>query len=364
LEAAGASSSPQRPRLALLEVACDLGAATAGAAAGSALLRRAAQRHPTLGPLQQRLLEPGPLEPLSLEPPQPEAGPEAAGRTPHARHIHRLADVMERTAAMVSVLRQRGLFPLVLAGDHSTAAATIAGLRRAHPGQRLGVVWIDAHADIHSPFTTPSGNMHGMPLAIATRHDNHAHAIQTPDPATLDVWRRLQDLAQPGQPALQLRDLIYIAVRSTEAAERATIRAHGLPVVSTAEVRRRGPEAAAARCLEHLAACDLIYVSFDVDSMDATICRGTGTPVPGGLWADEAVRILRALLRDPRVCCWEICEINPHLASPAATLDLALEIYRGVLEELDRRFAGADRAQPPGPQAPWPLPHGRGERAA
>ncbi|MFO7628719.1 MAG: arginase family protein [Prochlorococcaceae cyanobacterium] len=129
-----------------------------------------------------------------------------------------------------------------------------------------------------------------------------------------------------------------MAVRDTEAAEDATLTVFSIPVISTAEIRQLGPERAAQRCLEKLAAVDLIYVSFDVDSMDSTICKGTGTPVPGGLWAEEARQLTRTLLADPRVCCWEICEINPHLDSLNTLAEVSLGLYQDVLEVLDVRL--------------------------
>ena len=96
--------------------------------------------------------------------------------------------------------------------------------------------------------------------------------------------------------------------------------------------------AAAQRCLDHLADCDLIYVSFDVDSLDGTLFKGTGTPVAGGMWCHEALELNRTLLRDPRVCCWEICEINPHLDVLNALAEASLGIFQGVLEELEQRL--------------------------
>jgi arginase len=323
-------------RIGLVEVDCDLGAGIPGAGSGIELLKQAAMRQEALRQLTASLV----AEISDSRQPIQARAADAAGActTPHARHIETIGAVMAEAARLVCDARRRDLFPVVLAGDHSTAAGTIAGLRRAHPGSRIGVVWIDAHADIHSPFTTPSGNMHGMPLAIATRHDNRAQAIQEPDAATLGLWRDCQDLAGEGEAAIGLGDLIYVAVRDAEPAELATLAAHNIPIVTTEEVRRVGPEAAAAQCLEHLAACDLIYVSFDVDSMDATICKGTGTPVPGGLWADEARRINATLLADPRVVCWEICEINPHLDSLNTLAEVSLGVYQSVLDVLQRRL--------------------------
>lgn len=328
------SSGSRCPRIALVEVDCDLGAGIPGAGSGIELLKQAAQRQKDLRRIRDQLIE----EIRHLQTRARADEVDGGDDTPHARHIATISEVMAQAAELVAASRERGLFPLVLAGDHSTAAGTLAGLRRAHPTSRIGVVWIDAHADIHSPFTTPSGNMHGMPLAIATGHDNLHHAINEPNASTQELWRRCQSLSGTGEAAMRLKDLIYVSVRDTEPAEEATIRSYGLPIVSTEEVRRIGGAAAAKRCLDHLSDCDLIYVSFDVDSLDATICKGTGTPVEGGLWSHEALELNRTLLRDPRVCCWEICEINPHLDALNSLAEVSLGIYQGVLEELEQRL--------------------------
>ena len=328
-------NASSRPRVALVEVDCDLGAGTPGAGSGIDLLKKAAARQQELRQISDRLI--GEI--------QDQARPSAratelgsATATPHARHIETIAGVMRDAAALVASSLEQGLFPIVIAGDHSTAASTIAGIRQAHPDRRLGVVWIDAHADIHSPFTTPSGNMHGMPLAIASGHDNAVEAINEPEAITRLLWKELQDLNGTGLPSIALEDLIYVAVRDTEPAENVTIERFSIPVITTDDVRSLGPEKAARRCLDYLSQVDLIYVSFDVDSMDSTICKGTGTPVPGGLWADEARQLTRYLLADPRVCCWEICEINPHLDSLNTLAEVSLGLYQEVLEVLDARL--------------------------
>ena len=325
------TSTARLAAVGLVEVDCDLGAGTAGAGAGIELLRGEVLR-------QQ---DPSARMAASAS----EVGTGTA--TPHARHIEAITRVMVDAAHLVAATLEQGLFPIVLAGDHSTAAATIAGIRRAHPSDRLGVIWIDAHADIHSPFTTPSGNMHGMPLAIAAAHDNLPEAINDPDTMTRQLWRQLQELGGSQGPALDLGDLIYIAVRDTEPAEDATLASHAIPVVCTEQVRRDGPDAAARRCLDYLAEVDRIYVSFDVDALDSTICKGTGTPVPGGLWADEAEAILRRLLADPRVCCWEICEINPHLDTLNTLAEVSLGIFKSGLEQLAERLTAPEISHAP-----------------
>ena len=330
------STSDQVPAIALVEVDCDLGAGIPGARSGIEMLKSAVKHQQDLSQIAERLI-------LEIEAQQrPMVRDELAVPaevTPHARHIETIAGVMADAAGLVASTLEQGLFPIVLAGDHSTAAATMAGIRRAHPSQRLGVIWIDAHADIHSPFTSPSGNMHGMPLAIASAHDNLPQAINAPDQQTCRLWRQLQELSGSGLPAIKLEDLVYVAVRDTEPAEDVTIANHSIPVIRTDEVRAGGPDRAARRCLDHLAEVDLIYVSFDVDGLDSTICKGTGTPVSGGLWLDEAVAILRLLLEDSRVCCWEICEINPHLDVLNTLAEVSLTIFRGGLDVLQQRFS-------------------------
>ena len=335
------SSAARLHGVTLVEVDCDLGAGTPGAGAGIELLKNAVQRQHDLRKISEGLIaeirrEQGPAARADSK------GPSTA--TPYARHIETISKVMHDAADRICNSLKQGHFPLVLAGDHSTAASTIAGIRRAHPEKRLGVIWIDAHADIHSPFTTPSGNMHGMPLAIASRQNNLSEAINDPDLMTRTLWRELQQLHGSESAALSLDDLIYVGVRDTEAAEDITLATHAIPVIRTEEVRRDGAIHAANCCMRHLAEVELIYVSFDVDAMDSTICKGTGTPVPGGLWAHEAMLLLRTLLTDPRVCCWEICEINPHLDELNTLAELSLGIFRAGVEILSQRFTNSTPA--------------------
>jgi len=261
---------------------------------------------------------------------------------PHAKYIESIYKVFERTTDLVASTLKDGLFPLVLGGDHSTAAGTIAGIKKAFPNRRLGVVWIDAHADIHSPYTTPSGNMHGMPLAVATDNDNLAHKINHLDAETIKFWEMSKALGVPDSPNLDVRDLIYVSVRDTEAAEDSLIAQHRIPVISTNEVRVMGAKTVAQRCLDYLSEVDLIYVTFDVDSMDSTICMGTGTPVPGGLWADEARDLNTALVKDSRVCCWEICEINPVIDTLNTMAENSLGIFQSVVDTIGDRLKKID----------------------
>ncbi|MGD1917926.1 MAG: arginase family protein [Pleurocapsa sp.] len=252
----------------------------------------------------------------------------------HAKYIDAIYKVFARTTDLVASTLQEGLFPLVLGGDHSTAAGTIAGIKKAFPDRRLGVVWIDAHADIHSPYTTPSGNMHGMPLAVATSSDNLESQINDLDEETSKLWEMSKALGVGDCPNLDPGDLVYVSVRDTEAAEDSLIAQHNIPVFTTDDVRQLGAETVAQKCLDYLSDVDLIYVTFDVDSMDSTICMGTGTPVPGGIWADEARDLNTALVKDARVCCWEICEINPLPDTLNTMAENSLGVFQSVVDTI------------------------------
>lgn len=320
--------------IALVEVDSDLGAGKRGASKGINFLKDAAIQKQTA-----RMRAENGVVGLDSRVVQNENYALAAAKLyPHAKYIDAIYKVLARTTDIVADTLQGGLFPVVLGGDHSTAAGTIAGIKKAFPNRRLGVVWIDAHADIHSPFTTPSGNMHGMPLAVATRHDNLDGKINELDEETAKLWQMCQALGAGAINNLALQDLIYVSVRDTEPAENYTIAQHNIPIVTTDDVRRLGPEAAAQRCLDYLAEVDIIYVTFDVDSMDSTICMGTGTPSPGGLWADEARRLNAALVNDPRVCCWEICEINPLLDTLNTLAENSLNTFNAVIDTVAARL--------------------------
>jgi len=286
---------------------------------------------------------------LSLDPLRVQTENNALFRTqkhPHAKYIDRLEQVLVRTRDVVAEALARRSFPIVLGGDHSTAAGTIAGIKKAFPDRRLGVVWIDAHADIHSPFTTPSGNMHGMPLAIASGIDNLAKQVNTPCEETVSHWKRCKELAAT-EPNIRLEDLVYVSVRDTEAAEDFMIETVPILNYRTEKVRELGAEQIAKSCLDRLAGVDLIYVSFDVDSMDSAISMGTGTPVPNGLSVEEARRINEILCADPRVCCWEMCEINPVLDTLNTMAENSLGIFEAVVDAINDRLE-ASSARPVG----------------
>jgi arginase len=227
-------------------------------------------------------------------------------------------------------------FPIIMAGDHSTAYGTMAGIKKAHPKIRLGVIWIDAHADFHTPFTTPSGNMHGMAVAMACGIDNLECKVNDPRGETLDYWEQIKDVGMQG-PKIYPEDIVFISVRDLEKPENYLINKYNINFIEVEDVKKAGAEKIAEKALQMLDHCDLIYVSFDVDSMDSRISTGTGTPVPNGLTVDEAKLLNAELAKSPKVCVWEIVEVNPTLDTENRMAESAFEIVEATAKSIVAR---------------------------
>lgn len=258
-------------------------------------------------------------------------------RHPYAKYIDGVYQVLTNVYETIHSLRMEKKFPIILAGDHSTAAGTIMGIKAADPAKRLGVIWIDAHADLHTPYTTPSGNMHGMPLAMCTGTDNLACKINDPQEDTVAYWEKIKRIGGE-EPKILPEDIVYISVRDTEGAEDYLIKNHGIRNFTIEEVRKEGVAAVAGKALKSLSTCDQIYLSFDVDSMDSSISKGTGTPVPEGLSVEEAIQLNAELIKDKRVCCWEIVEVNPTLDTENLMAENAFEVLESTTQSLEANF--------------------------
>ncbi|EON78690.1 Arginase [Lunatimonas lonarensis] len=256
---------------------------------------------------------------------------------PFAKHADGVYEVIQNVYGTIKALREDHRFPIVLAGDHSTAAGTIMGIKAAHPRKRLGVIWIDAHADLHSPYTTPSGNMHGMPLAMCLGIDNLPCRQNHPDSTTLSYWDKLKKIGG-SEPKIAPEDIVFIALRDTEAAEDYLIHTHGMLRIFVENVQEWGVEVTSRRALERLSHCEQIYISFDVDSLDSRISRGTGTPVPGGLNVEQAIGLNAELIKDRRVCAWEIVEVNPTLDTENTMAEIAFDILEATTHSLVKNF--------------------------
>lgn len=257
---------------------------------------------------------------------------------PFAKRIDGLLSVYQELNSKVVDIINKNSFPIILAADHGSAGGTISGLKSAFPDKRIGAVWIDAHADIHTPYTTPSGNMHGMPLASVMNIDNLECKINDVDSETESLWNQLKNVGGTTQK-INPEDVVYVAVRDTEEQEEKVIEKFGIKWFTVNDVRTQGISSIAEGINERLKNCDVIYVTFDVDSMDPDMTsHGTGTPVPDGISQNEAKDLLVALAQNKKTACIEIVEVNPCLDEKENTMaEVTLEILEAVTETIKNR---------------------------
>ena len=255
-----------------------------------------------------------------------------------ARRIDAVYGFCERLSAQVMrTVSEKGNFPVILAGDHTSAIGSVSGIRMAFPDKKLGVVWIDAHADIHTPYTTPSGNMHGMSLAALLGEDNAECRINKPSEETIAYWEKIKNLGGLC-PKIAYEDIFFISLRDLEKQEDHLLKKHSIRNISVPEVRSRGVEWVADHVLAAFEEHDLIYISFDADSIDPGISKGTGTPVPDGLSEKEAGNLILQLLRSRKACCLEVVEVNPTLDRENLMAENVFEILLKATNQLVNDF--------------------------
>ena len=256
-------------------------------------------------------------------------------KTTFAKRINHVRVQCQRVSEAISNTLGDEHFPIVLSGDHSSALGTISGIKAQYPTKRLGVVWIDAHADLHSPYTSPSGNVHGMPLAAALAYDNMDHKINDPQGQTIEEWNSMKNIGSEGQKVLP-EDLIFFGVRDTEPPEDAVREELGIRNYMVHEVRHRGLDTCVKEAMDQLSNCDMIYISFDVDSMDCDmVSMGTGTPVPKGFDPQESIDIINGILATNKVVCLEVTEVNPCLDTKGNVMaETAFEVLEAVTENI------------------------------
>lgn len=252
----------------------------------------------------------------------------------YAKRIRSVLKMYERIGAATRDTLKDGKFPIIISGDHSNAGGTIAGIKMAYPDSRIGVIWIDAHADLHSPYTSPSGNLHGMPLSTALGEDNIENKVNDLDYETIELWEMLKNVGGIA-PKIEYRDLLYMTLRDFEEQEGYLIKQNKVKNFPTTEIRKTGVTKIAREAIKYLSQCDKIYISFDVDSLDPTVSRGTGTPVKGGLNEREAADIILELVQNERVCCLEFTEINPTLDSENVMAETVFEIMSKVVKQVE-----------------------------
>jgi arginase len=258
--------------------------------------------------------------------------------TENALRIGVMEEVWKEHAQNVKDVSVSNNMPVVISGDHASAGATIAGLKMAYPKSRLGVIWIDAHADLHSPYTSPSGNVHGMPLCASIGEDNEEMQQNEPLKVTKEVWSNLKALGG-FSPKIDPEDLVFVGVRDTEKEEEHLMSKYNIRNYTVQETKELGMKVVVDQINEKLTNCDLIYVSFDVDSMDPDVVSyGTGTPVKNGLHPDQCRELISELLQSEKLCCFELVEVNPLLDNKGNVMaEVALEILETAVKTIEKR---------------------------
>jgi arginase len=228
------------------------------------------------------------------------------------RFLDPIKQACERVAELVARSVEDGLVPLVLGGDHSVAIGTLGGLARVYgPG---GVLWIDAHGDLNRPETSPTGNVHGMPLAVAlgfagAEFESSAWAL----------------------PAVAPERVALVGVRSLDPAEAELLDGLEIGVYTMSDVDRLGMERVIREALAHIAGAGFVHVSLDMDALDPDIAPGVGTPVRGGLSYREAHLALELVAESDLAGSLEVVEVNPILDRENETAKLAVELVASAL---------------------------------
>ncbi len=290
-------------RVAIIGAALDLGQGRRGVDMGPSAMRAAG--------LEERLRSLGyEVRDLgNVESPEPEA---TTLEDERARFLPAIKETCARIAALVAEASTAGETPLVLGGDHSVALGTLGGLAAAHGSG--GVLWIDAHSDINTPETSPSGNVHGMALAAALGLAGAEFAS--------DAW----PLA-----AVEPERVALIGTRQLDAGEQKLLRQAGVRVYTMSEIDRIGIERAVRESLDRVAGGGFVHVSFDMDVLDPDVAPGVGTPVRGGLTYREAHLALELVSESGLAGSLEVVEVNPILDRENTTALTAVELAASAL---------------------------------
>ena len=232
---------------------------------------------------------------------------------PKVKYIDCIVPMARRTAGAVATSMQQGHFPLVLGGDHSIAIGSVRG---AAKHKKLGVIWVDAHADFNTPETTPSGNIHGMPLAAL---------CGLGDPRLVRLWDETA-------PVLDPRRVAVIGARDLDIGEKENLHRAGVMVLGMEQIDRIGMFQVMEKALAHVMQdVDGVYLSFDVDVLDPRHAPGVGTPVSGGLTYREAHLACEMIAETGQLLGMDLVEVNPILDVQNQTASLAVELAVSAL---------------------------------
>jgi arginase len=234
----------------------------------------------------------------------------------HAKYLPEITRVVSILGRKVERVMEEEQFPLVLGGDHSIAIGTISGVSAFAKRRKksFGIFWIDAHSDFNTPETSPSGNVHGMPLAVCMGIG----------PKELVNVGRAEGNVNPRHTAI-------IGLRNVDDGERANLRQRGINIFTMEEIDKHGIHRVMRRALDRISRhVDYLHVSFDLDSVDPVYAPGVGTPVKGGLDYREAHLIMEMLAESKKMTSLEIVEVNPILDTRNQSAEFAVELVQSA----------------------------------
>ena len=238
--------------------------------------------------------------------------PELVAKEEEVKHLAAVRSVCEEVSERAAAIFSEGLFPIFLGGDHSIAIGTVSGV--AGSGGRTGVIWVDAHADFNTPATSPSGNIHGMPLAALTGRGH-------PD---------LVGIGGPGA-SVNAEDVVIVGLRSVDFEEKNLLREAGVKVYTMKEIDAYGAARVVRSAIEDLSHVDRVHLSLDLDVVDPEVAPGVGTPVRGGLTYREAHLLMELVNEAGIVSSLDVVEVNPILDVRNGTATLAVELVESLM---------------------------------
>ncbi len=235
-----------------------------------------------------------------------------AQKDDYTKHLVLLYDFFkDKVAKRAKAIICEKNFPFVISGDHSSALAVVQGIQNALPEETIGIIWIDAHADIHTPFSTFSGNLHGMPLAALIGHK--AANKNTLTQSQEESWEKLMNISKD---SIKPENIVYCGIRSLEKAEQDVIDSNNICVFDI-ESLQKSRAVCVAKMKEVLSQSTKIYVSVDIDVLDCSEFQSTGCNEPNGLSMQELIMLTKDIIKSfqHKIIAFELSEFNPTLGN-------------------------------------------------
>ena len=291
----------------LLGVPMDLGSGRRGVDMGPSAIRIAGVAD-RLAELGHKVVDDGDMVIKNME--------ELKVGNERARYLGEIARASAILARKVDRIMELGHFPLILGGDHSIAIGTLSGISAyaGRHGKKVGLIWIDAHGDINTPETSPSGNIHGMPLA-----------------ALLGFGAGELTSIGGASPKVDPANVALVGIRSLDSGEKKRLKETGVQVHTMSDIDRHGVHRVMKKALARVTdGTDYVHVSFDLDAVDPTVAPGVGTPVKGGLDYREAHLIMEVIADAGVMTSLEMVEVNPILDQGNASAAFAVELVQSA----------------------------------